>query len=391
MQINWRIIFYILAALFVCVVFLFGIHFKNFLETPLSKNQYINFMVLPGSSIKTVTRDLTKLGVLHNPRYFLFLARIKKATKYIKAGEYQIEPGTTPRQLLTKIVEGKAILRQITLVEGWHLKQILNAMVNNPYLTHTISENNIQQFATQLGAQPSLEGLLFPDTYLFTAGVNDHIILKRAFKVMQKKLNDEWVHRDPTIPYKNAYEGLIVASLIEKETARKEERSKIAGVIVRRLQKKMLLQIDASVIYGLGNNYKGKLHREDLKINTPYNTYLVKGLPPTPIAIPSRDSLNAAFHPEQGTELYYVARGDGTHEFTDSLSEHRKAIHKYRVPHLEFIELQTPSSDPYEQILKKEVAKPLTILESQQETPKSKKRILAKKKTHPKRHKHGKE
>lgn len=311
---------------------------KTFITAPLTEKSQIIY-VPPGSSINAVSRTLHARGLLSHPIYFILLARFQGQTKRLKAGEYELEPGITPNQLLTKLATGKVILRHFTIVEGWTLKQVFVSINSNRYLTHTIPALSLLDISQKIGANTQLfEGTFYPDTYLFAAGVPDVTILKKAFWMMQRNLDSLWQKRALNLPYNDPYSALIVASLIEKETARPEERAQIAGVIVRRLEKRMLLQIDASVIYGLGETYSGKLTRDDLQKDTPYNTYLHTGLPPTPIAMPSLASVVAALHPAPGTSLYYVARGDGSHEFTNSLEEHHNAVKKFHIKHLEFEE-----------------------------------------------------
>lgn len=309
---------------------------KSFLVSPLSVNKSQVFYVPPGSSIYSISQSLHSKGILAHPRLFILLTKLKGQEKKLKTGEYQLNPGITPSQLLIKLVKGKVILRQFTIIEGWTLKQIYASLAVNPYLSHTFNTTlPVNKGAYSLNTTlPSLEGTFYPDTYLFAAGISDAIILKKAYWNMQKSLNKLWLKRAQGLPYANPYAALIVASLIEKETARPEERAQVAGVILRRLQKNMRLQIDAAVIYGLGDEYKGKLTREDLKKETPYNTYLHAGLPPTPIAMPSLSSLQAALHPSAGNTLYYVAKGDGSHEFTATLAEHHLAVKKYQSNHL---------------------------------------------------------
>jgi UPF0755 protein len=298
---------------------------------PIEKNEII--YVSPGSSIYSIAEALASKGILPHPRLFLLLAKLEGKEKKLKTGEYLLHPGITPKQLLTELVEGKVMLRKFTVIEGWTLKQVFNSIDNNPYLTHTLKRLTTGDFSKKMGFQyTSFEGYFYPDTYLFAAGIQDVVILKKAFWNMKQKLDILWKKRSTGLPYPHPYSALIVASLIERETARPEERAKIAGVIIRRLQKKILLQIDASVIYGLGEAYTGKLSRDDLRRDTPFNSYLHTGLPPTPIAMPSLPSIIAALHPEAGTSLYYVARGDGTHEFTDTLAEHHAAVRKYHHP-----------------------------------------------------------
>lgn len=314
---------------------LFFISWNQFLTTPLTQKPII-FLVGSGSSIKTVSKKLEHLGVIKHPNYFMLLAFKNGVTKHIKAGEYQIDAGSTPEQFLIKLAKGRVVLHRFTIVEGWTLQQVLASSSRNSFLRHTLNPLTITQFSAKLGCpNNNLEGYLYPDTYLFARGVKDTVILKQAYSLMQRKLQQAWQQRAQNLPYKTPYEALIVASLIERETARLDERPKISGVILRRIENNMPLQIDAAIIYGLGSNYQGKIKGSDLRVDTPFNNYLHRGLPPSPIGMPSYSSIVAAVHPQPGTELYYVARGDGSHEFTNSLEEHRKAIQKFRVNYLE--------------------------------------------------------
>lgn len=259
------------------------------------------------------------------------LARIQGNLGKIKAGEYLIEPGkTTPAKLLQNMAAGRVLLRQLTIIEGWTFQQIMNAINNNPYLQHNFNTLKNDEIMAQLG-YPNInpEGRFYPDTYLFSKGTADSKILKKSYQKMQILLAQQWNSRAANLPYQNQEEALTAASLIERETAVPQERPMVAGVIVRRLEKNMRLQIDPTVIYALGNAYKGKLSSQDLKINSPYNTYLYKGLPPTPIAVPSASSLYAALHPASGDALFYVANGRGSHIFSATLKDHDVAIDKY--------------------------------------------------------------
>lgn len=320
------------ALFFVCILISTGFFWKKFLDSPLNVTKPIIFEVTPGSRIEKVASDLQRQGYTRYPMLLILLARLQGYDQHLKTGEYQLLPGMKPEQLLKKIVKGKVYLRRYTLVEGWTLKQVFTSLKNNSFLQHTIDSADLDKLAKSIGTNSAnLEGFFNPDTYLFAKGVPDITILKKAYWKMQDNLTHYWVARDPNLPYNDSYSALIVASLIEKETARPEERAKIAGVIIRRLQQHMRLQIDASVIYGLADQYKGKLTHSDLKVDTPYNTYLHDGLPPTPIAMPSLPSIIAAMHPASGDELYYVAKGDGSHEFTATLEDHIAAIKKYHV------------------------------------------------------------
>ena len=241
-------------------------------------------------------------------------------------------PGLTPRGMLGLIVSGKVVQYPLTIPEGWTFEQIMEAVQDNTVLKHTLNNADEQFVMEQLGhGEEAAEGRFFPDTYHFPRGTSDIEFLRRAYDTMTRVLAEEWDNRDGGLPYKSAYEALIMASIIEKETSVAEERYKIAGVFVRRLQRGMLLQTDPTVIYALGRNFNGDIHNRDLNIDSPFNTYTNKGLPPTPIASPGRASIDAALHPEAGTALYFVAMGDGHHHFSDTLAEHNKAVAKYQL------------------------------------------------------------
>lgn len=313
------------------IFFVLYLLWKMFCSSPLAITQSQILYVPPGSTLYTVAKTLNKGGFLHYPELFILLARVEGKVHSLKAGEYELPVGITPEDLITKLATGKVILRHFTLVEGWTLKQVLAAMNTNSYLVHQASTLPANELSGKIGGpMQNAEGLLFPDTYLFAAGITDSSLLKKAFLNMERRVNDLWQKRSSDLPFKTPYSALIVASLIEKETAKPDERNKIAGVIARRLQQNMPLQIDASVIYGLGEAYTGKITKEALKVDTPYNTYLHTGLPPTPIAMPSLASIIAALHPAPGKALYYVARGDGSHVFSETLEAHHEAVKQYR-------------------------------------------------------------
>ncbi|MGB6976172.1 MAG: endolytic transglycosylase MltG [Gammaproteobacteria bacterium] len=308
-----------------------SLQWQRFMNRPMvTGTQPLDFIIQPGTPLIALAWNLKRQQLINDPRRFIQLAKFYGATKKIKAGEYQIDPGMTPRIFLKQIIAGKMILRSITFIEGWTFQQIMQTINNNPYFTHTLNDLDKTAIMTLVG-YPGVnpEGQFYPDTYLFTRGAPDRLILRKAYQNMQRKLNTAWQQRSADLPYTNSYQALIVASLIEKETALPQERPMIAGVILRRLQKKMLLQIDAAIIYGLGDAYIGSLRRGDLAIPTPYNLYLHQGLPPTPIAMPSISAIEAALHPTASDALYYVAKGDGGHIFSASLAEHQQAAQRY--------------------------------------------------------------
>ncbi|OJA00588.1 aminodeoxychorismate lyase [Rickettsiella grylli] len=307
-------------------------HFYRFLISPLSSTQTFRVLVEPGTSVHHLLKDLHTKGYMPHPRFFLVLAYLKGATDKLKPGEYQVDAGTTPSQLLDKIMAGKAIFYRFTMVEGWTFSQLMAALNHVTVIKHQLNLHSPEPILAQLGFPPrNPEGLFYPATYYFSTDTTDSDLLKWSYLLLEKKLQAAWKNRAAHLPYRTSYHALIAASLVEKETAIAKERPMIAGVIERRLKAGIPLQIDASVIYGLGMHYTGKLTIEDLHHDTPYNTYLRKGLPPTPIANPSYASLEAVFHPDHRKNLYFVAKGDGTHQFSEDLTEHNWAVQRYQL------------------------------------------------------------
>ncbi len=306
---------------------------KTWLATPLAiEGEALQYEVEQGSHLRKVIQDLVSQGVLEKPEYFLAWVRWRDLPTNIKAGEYQIEPGTTPIAMLDKMVKGEVIQHALTLIEGWHYWQVLEAIRNQPKLKQTLPEGvgaDLMRYLELGDLHP--EGQFLPETYHFSASTSDVEFLLRAHQALEAILQAEWQERAEDLPYETPYEALIMASIVEKETAVAEERPEIAGVFVRRLQKGMRLQTDPTVIYGIGPSFSGNLRRKDLKQKTAYNTYVIKGLPPTPIAMVGRDAIHAALHPVKGKSLYFVARGDGTHHFSDTLAEHNRAVAKYQL------------------------------------------------------------
>jgi UPF0755 protein len=306
---------------------------SQFLSTPLKLPQDgINIEVSHGSNLTRVARELAAQGVLARPRYLIWYAHWLRRTTRISVGEYHLAEGTTPRQLLTQLVEGKVIQYSITLVDGWTFDQAMQVVQSNPYLKHELSGLKDGAIMVRLGyAGQHPEGRFMPDTYNFPRGMTDIAFLQRAYAAMQRYLDAAWQKRDIGLPIKTPYEALILASIVEKETGLASERRAIAGVFSRRLIKHMRLQSDPTVIYGMGDRYQGNIRRRDLHSDTPYNTYTHAGLPPTPIALPGRDAIDAVLHPEEGDALYFVSRGDGSHQFSATLEAHNQAVIKYQL------------------------------------------------------------
>lgn len=306
--------------------------YQNFLTTPLNINEPKVFTVQHGMSFNDVNNALKSEGVLTKQKYFEILARDTNKVKKIQSGEYLLRPGLFPKDILDLFVSGKVIQYSLTLVEGWQIQEMLNAINSNDILVKTLNLQEKDKLMEQLGyTEPNPEGLFFPDTYHFPRGTTDKAFLQRAYKRLQHILNEEWQQRIENLPYKTPYDALIMASLIEKETGLTSERNKIAGVFVRRLNKNMKLQTDPSVIYAMGKQYNGNIRKKDLDIDSPHNTYRYKGLPPTPISLVGREAIHAALHPEDGKALYFVAKGDGSHYFSETLKEHNHAVAKYQL------------------------------------------------------------
>lgn len=291
----------------------------------------LDFRIAAGSSLRSAIVQMRESGIDVNATLLTLLARVNRADTAIKAGSYSINEGVTPHQLLDKLLKGKVTQGELTLLEGWTLSQWRARLDRHPDLRHDSAGMTDAQILEYLGvAAASLEGQLFPDTYLFDKQSSDLDLIARAHRVMQRKLEAEWAQRAPGLPYRTPGEALIMASIVEKETGREADRQLVAAVFVNRLRLGMLLQTDPTVIYGLGDRFDGNLRKRDLQTDSPYNTYMRAGLPPTPIAMPGLASLRAALNPAVTDVLYFVARGDGSSEFSRTLDEHNRAVNKYQ-------------------------------------------------------------
>ena len=326
----------IIIAGFIAVTFaccLLVLHWLHFINQPLvTDKQGFVYHYQPGSTLNTLVNELQEQGYLSNPLYFKLLALYRGVSRNLQAGEYYFPKGTTASQLLTQLSTGKVIQHALTIIEGWNMDDVLRAVRNDPNLIHTLGISNPEiKLVNALGIkQMPPEGLFYPDTYHFPAKMTDIQFLKRAHVSMNHLLDLLWDNRDPTLPYSTPYEALIVASLIEKETAIPEERPMISSVIVSRLRNRMLLQIDPTVIYAITRRHGVQLTKADLAVDSPYNTYKYHGLPPTPISLPSVASLHAALHPALTPYLYFVATKNGHHHFSETLEEHNRAVQEYR-------------------------------------------------------------
>lgn len=305
--------------------------YQAFLVQTSNNPDAVVFEVEQGDSLGVVGSRLRGAGLINNVRWFKLLAYRNKAETSIKTGEYLIQPETTPAGILAILVAGRVSQYSITFVEGWTFKQLLQVLAKNPHITQTISALSNQEVMDQLGHPGQHpEGRFLPETYFFDNNTSDIEILRRADQKMQKTIAEEWANRDKNVPLKSADEALILASIVEKETGQASERAAIAGVFIRRIHKRMLLQTDPTVIYGMGDSYKGNIRRKDLRTDTPYNTYTRPGLPPTPIAMPGRAAIHAALHPADGDALFFVANGKGSHIFSATLKQHNQAVNQYQ-------------------------------------------------------------
>jgi UPF0755 protein len=306
---------------------------RSWLQTPLGPGGLpATVEISRGQSLAAVTRDLERRGLLQHARLLATYGRVTGADSRIGAGEYEVPAGTTPEGLLRLFATGKVVQHSVTIVEGWTFADLRRALVRADGLQNTLQGRSDAQVMADLGeAQSAPEGLFFPDTYLFGKGTTDLEILRQARNRMRSELDAAWQARAADLPIHTPYEALILASIVEKETANPSERPRIAGVFAERLRIGMRLQTDPTVIYGLGPSFDGNLRRADLGRDGPYNTYTRAGLPPTPIALPGAAALRAATRPDERKELYFVATGlpDGTHHFSSTLAEHEQAVREY--------------------------------------------------------------
>lgn len=311
----------------------FWLGYQQFLEEPIQiKEGQMVLLIEPGQSLRAVARNLARDGVITDARYFRLLARLSGKSSKIQAGEYLLSGSLNPKKLLNKLVEGKVRQYRLTLIEGWKFSEMLTLVKQSPDLKHTLKGENLEDIMAEIG-YPDIhpEGRFLPDTYHFPRGMSDREFLRRAYQTMERFLEQAWAERDAKIPLKSPYEALILASIVEKETGRASERAQISGVFTRRLQKKMRLQTDPTVIYGLGDSFDGNIKRRHLTEDNPYNTYTRRGLPPTPIAMPGREAIRAALHPAAGDAIYFVSKGNGSHHFSATLDEHNRAVIKYQL------------------------------------------------------------
>ena len=306
----------------------FYLQYQKALNAPLVAEGDGIITVKRGDTLASLNRELVQRGIIHSDWVLPVYARLNPQAANIKAGDYRIDASASLPSLMNDITNGKVVVYNITVVEGKTFKDLRASLVQTAGIEHTLNDKTDAQIATLLGIDGSPEGWFMPETYQFHRGSSDLELLKRMYGEMQRTLEQEWPNRADGLPLANPYQALTLASIIEKETGVASERPQIAGVFVRRLQKDMLLQTDPSVIYGAAD-YHGDLTRKHLQTDTPYNTYINKGLPPTPIALPGKASIQAALHPADGDSLYFVADGKGGHTFSATYEEHQQAVARY--------------------------------------------------------------
>jgi UPF0755 protein len=308
-----------------------GLYFWRGFELALAmRGDRVEVRIANGASARTIAHAIRAAGVDLNELEFVAAARASGATHSLRAGRYEIENGMSMRDVIAMIKRGEVLREELTVLEGTTFRELREQLEATAELRHETSRLTDAQLLEAIGAaEKDPEGLFAPDTYVFDPGSSDMDLYRRAYQTQAERLARAWYARASGLPYQNAYEALIMASLIEKETGRADERRRVAAVFVNRQHLKMPLQTDPSVIYGLGDRFDGRLHRKDLEADTPYNTYLRTGLPPTPIALPGLASIDAALNPESTHDLYFVARGDGTSQFSTNFTEHQRAVDRF--------------------------------------------------------------
>ncbi len=329
---HHRVKIFIICGVLLSVFFYYASKIYSEMHEEISLSQTEAIVFSRGSSIRTLANQLIEKGLLENKKHFLIWGKLKRQETKLQAGEYLITPGMSLAMLLDKMVAGDVVQHNITIIEGYTFRQMLDSIHQNPIQIiqlEGLSDDEIMEKIGHKGEHP--EGRFYPDTYYVSRGVTDVELLKRAYDAMAKILEEEWQQREENLPLKSAYEALILASIVEKESAIAEERPLIAGLFINRLRKKMRLQTDPTVIYGI-ENYDGNIRFRDLRKDTPYNTYTRRGLPPTPIALPGREAIHATLHPDKTKYLYFVAYGDGSgrHVFSTNLKDHEKAVDRYQ-------------------------------------------------------------
>lgn len=315
----------LLAMLFVAAV---GYYATRPLQLPALP---LEFSINQGMTLTDTVQEMQQSGIPLNGQVFIWLARLLGKSTQIKAGNYQLESQVTLLDLIGIISTGQMARGEIAVIEGWTFKQFRAALNNHPAVRHDSEKLSESELLLRLGiSDKHAEGLFFPDTYFFSSGTSDLLLLERAYQTMQVVLQKSWQSRASDLPLKTPYQALILASIVEKETGQASDRAMIAAVFINRMRRGMKLQTDPTVIYGMGSKFNGNLRRRDLLADTPYNTYKRYGLPPTPISLPGLAALQATLHPASTNALYFVARGDGSSEFSSSLIQHNRAVDRYQ-------------------------------------------------------------
>lgn len=321
-----------LILLFLIIVSLFIGWFIYYINVAsYSPSTPYEFSIKPGSNLKDIAEQLNATGILSNAWSFILLSRVMGYESSLKAGDYEITEAIPLLQLLKRITDGTSSQSEIKFIEGWTFRQLRQSLDAHPAIRHDTKELNDKEILRMIGANETIaEGLFFPDTYFFSKNSSDIGILKRAYRGMQSNLISAWKKKDQDLFLKNAYQALILASIVEKETGKEEDRATIAGVFINRLRLGMPLQTDPTVIYGLGEKFNGNLRKIDLLTDHTYNTYTRLGLPPTPISMPGMSSILATLNPAKTDALYFVAKGNGKSHFSNNLADHNRAVAKYQ-------------------------------------------------------------
>ncbi|MFW1676379.1 endolytic transglycosylase MltG [Pontibacter sp. JAM-7] len=325
-------LFFVFAVLTAATAIWLWQDYQRALQAPLLLQDVIEIDIKKGSNFNDFVSYLESKSLIENPLYLKLYARHSGLARQLKAGYYRLQPDMTVVSLLELVTSGRSISYSFTIVEGSTFKQLLASIKSNSKLRDDVTDLETVDLLKKLAIDaPHPEGQFLAETYHFEKNGSAQALLKRAHAMLQDTLDRAWEGRAKELPYTSAYEALIMASIIEKETARADERPVIAGVFVRRLNKKMRLQTDPTVIYGMGDRYTGNIRRSDLRRATPYNTYVIKGLPPTPIAMVGAAAIEAAVHPAKGKALFFVAKGDGSHQFSETLKQHNEAVRRYQL------------------------------------------------------------
>ena len=319
------LLFFVIAAGYLA----YDVH--RYVNNPVSQvDENIDVTIQRGATFTAISEQLKQAGLISKPLYFKLLAKIEEKTQLVKTGEYSFNTQSTPSEILDDLVKGNTKQYKLTVIEGKRFSDFLSLLNNNEKIIHTIQDDT--QVKQALGiTKDSLEGLFLPETYTFSAGIRDIEILKQSYHLLRDYLDEEWPKRSEDSFVKTPYEALILASIVEKETSAPEERARIAGVFISRLKINMPLQTDPTVIYGIGDQFDGNLTRKHLQTDTPYNTYMRRGLPPSPICLMGKESIRAVLHPQITGELYFVSKKDGTHYFSRTYEEHANAVRKYQL------------------------------------------------------------